>query len=44
MTNHIHLMTFHHYQDSPARTLAATQTRYSQLINRRIRRGGHLWQ
>jgi hypothetical protein len=44
MTNHIHRITFPHHQDSPARTLAATQRRYSLLINRRIRRGGHLWQ
>ena len=44
MTNHIHLIAFPHHQDSLARTLAAARTRYSQLINRRTRKGGHLWQ
>ena len=44
MTNHIHLIAFPHHQDSLARTLAAAHTRYSQLINRRTRKGGHLWQ
>ncbi|MBM4295326.1 MAG: hypothetical protein FJ126_10565 [Deltaproteobacteria bacterium] len=44
MTNHIHLIAFPHRQDSLARTLAATHTRYSQSINRRTGRGGRLWQ
>jgi hypothetical protein len=44
MTNHIHLIAFPHHQDSLAQTLAAAPTRYSQLINRRTRKGGHLWQ
>ena len=44
MTNHIHLIAFPHHQDSLARTLAAAHTRYSRLINRRTRKGGHLWQ
>ena len=43
MTNHIHLIAFPHHQDSLARTLATAHTRYSQLINRRTRKG-HLWQ
>ena len=44
MTNHIHLIAFPHHQASLARPLAAAHTRYSQLINRRTRKGGHLWQ
>ncbi len=44
MTNHIHLIAYPHRQDSLARTLAATHTRYSQMVNRRTGRSGHLWQ
>ncbi|AEB08082.1 transposase [Desulfobacca acetoxidans] len=44
MANHVHLIVCPHSQESLSRTLAATHTRYSQWINRRIKRGGHLWQ
>jgi putative transposase len=44
MTNHVHIIAFPHSPESLARTLAAAHTRYSQMINRRTGKGGHLWQ
>ena len=44
MTNYIHFIAFPTHHDSLARTLASADTPYSQLINRRTRKGGHLWQ
>ncbi len=44
MTNHIHLITTPHKEDSLAKAMGRTNLLYSQYINRLHKRGGHLWQ
>jgi putative transposase len=44
MTNHVHLVAIPHAEDSLAQGIGRTHFRYSQYVNRRHRRSGHLWQ
>jgi putative transposase len=44
MDNHVHLVAIPHEEDSLAKAIGRTHFRYSQYINRRHKRSGHLWQ
>lgn len=44
MSNHLHLIAVPHKPDSLSRTMAITHMVYSQYINRKHNRSGHLWQ
>ena len=44
MSNHVHLVAIPHKAESLARAIGRTHWSYSQAINRRHRRSGHLWQ
>ncbi|NOZ22775.1 MAG: transposase [Planctomycetes bacterium] len=44
MPNHVHLIALPHRPDSLARTLGLAHMRYSQYVNRKLNRAGHVWQ
>ena len=44
MTNHIHLVAIPDQPDSLACAIGRAHVNYTQLVNRRHRRAGHLWQ
>jgi putative transposase len=44
MSNHVHIVGTPTRADSLAKAIGRTHFRYSQYINRRHRRSGHLWQ
>jgi len=44
MSNHVHFVAVPHQPDSLARTFNQGHMRYSQYVNRRNRRTGHVWQ
>ena len=44
MTNHVHLITVPHSEDALAKVIGRTHYLYTQYINRRHGRSGHLWQ
>ena len=44
MTNHVHYIVVPEYKNSLAMTFNQTHMRYSQYVNRKHNRCGHLWQ
>ncbi len=44
MTNHVHLIATPRHETAAARAIGRTHFRYSQYLNRRRGRCGHLWQ
>lgn len=44
MPNHIHLIVVPRRADSLGRTLGLAHMRYSQYVNRKVGRAGHVWQ
>ena len=44
MPNHVHLVAVPAAPESLAKAVGATQWRYAQWVNRRLRRTGHLWE
>ena len=44
MPNHVHLVAVPATPESLAKAVGATQWRYAQWLNRRLRRTGHLWE
>jgi putative transposase len=44
MTNHVHLLVIPGRPDSMATTLRRVHSEYSQVLNKRLGRSGHLWQ
>jgi putative transposase len=44
MSNHIHIVSIPHAEDSLAKAVGRTHFRYTQYINRFHHRSGHLWQ
>lgn len=44
MSNHVHILGIPEKADSLGNTLRDTHMRYSQYVNRKYKRSGHLWQ
>ncbi len=44
MPNHVHFIAIPHKEDSLARTFNTAHMRYSQYMNKKMQRNGHLWQ